>query len=111
MDLRVFKTLLVGIFSDHSDGIYVAVEILYFSLFSDQGRVSPDEYVEIGCELILRLDVAGSTDPNFAQRLQIVGRRCLLGARAPRLSEQKLARSCATPFRDPRRLFTATASF
>jgi hypothetical protein len=44
-------------------------------LFSDQGRVSP----EIGCELMLRLDVAGSPDPNFAQRLQIVGRRCLLG--------------------------------
>jgi hypothetical protein len=73
-----FKTLLVRI-SEHSDGIYVAVEILYMSLFSDQGRVSPDEYVEIGCELMLRLDVAGSTDPNFAQRLQIVGRRCLLG--------------------------------
>jgi hypothetical protein len=75
-----FKTLLLRI-SDHSDGIYVAVEILYMRLLSDQGRVSPDEYVEIGCELMLRLDVAGSTDPNFAQRLQIVGRRCLLGGK------------------------------
>src|ERR1700721_3885484 len=28
---------------------------------------------------MLRLDVAGSTDSNFAQRLQIVGRHCLLG--------------------------------
>lgn len=73
-----FKTLLLRI-SDRSDGIYVAVEILYMSLFSDRGRVSPEEYVEIGCELMLRLDAAGSTDPNFAQRLQIVGRRCLLG--------------------------------
>jgi len=73
-----FKTLLLRI-SDHSDGIYVAVEILYMRLFSDQGRISPDEYVEIGCELMLRLDVTGSTDPNFAQRLQIVSRRCLLG--------------------------------
>jgi hypothetical protein len=35
-----FKTLLLRI-SDHSDGIYVAVEILYMRLLSDQGRVSP----------------------------------------------------------------------
>ena len=72
------KTLLVKI-SDHNKGIYVAVEILYMRLLSDHGGISPDEYVEIGCKLMLRLDVTGSTDPNFAQRLQIVGRNCLLG--------------------------------
>ncbi|HEY6764671.1 MAG TPA: hypothetical protein VI386_07860 [Candidatus Sulfotelmatobacter sp.] len=73
-----FKTLLQKI-SDHSDGIYVAVEILYMRLFSDRVGISPDEFVEIGCELMLRLDVTVGADPNFAQRLQIVGRRCLLG--------------------------------
>ncbi|MGO8910191.1 MAG: hypothetical protein ACLQDM_12855 [Bradyrhizobium sp.] len=72
------KTLLLRI-SDHRDGIYVAVEILYMRLFSDQGGISSDEFVEIGCELMLRLDVTRNTDPNFAQRLQIVGRHCLLG--------------------------------
>lgn len=73
-----FKTLLSRI-SDHSDGIYVAVEILYMRLFSDRGGISPEEFVEIGCELMLRLDVTRNTDPNFGQRLQIVGRNCLLG--------------------------------
>ncbi len=73
-----FKTLLLRI-SDQSDGIHVAVEILYMRLFSSQGGVSPDEFVEIGCMLMLRLDVTEGTDPNFAQRLQIIGRRCLLG--------------------------------
>ncbi len=72
------KTLLLKI-SDHNEGIYVAVEILYMKLLSAQGNVSSDEFVEIGCALMLRLDMTSSMDPNFAQRLQIVGRQCLLG--------------------------------
>ncbi len=73
-----FRTLLSRI-SDHSDGIYVAVEILYMRLFSDRGSISPEDFVGIGCELMRRLPVTRTTDPNFAQRLQIVGRHCLLG--------------------------------
>ncbi len=72
------KTLLLRI-SDHDQGIYVAIEILYMRLFSAGGRVSPNEFVEIGCELVRRLDISANTGPNFAYRLQIIGRHCLTG--------------------------------
>jgi hypothetical protein len=65
--------------SDHNEGIHVAVEILYMRLFSDQGRISPNEFIEIGCELMRRLNITADTGPNFAQRLQIIGKRCLIG--------------------------------
>jgi hypothetical protein len=60
--------------SDHNEGIHVAVEILYMRLFSDQGRISPNEFIEIGCELMRRLNITADTGPNFAQRLQIIGK-------------------------------------
>jgi hypothetical protein len=72
------KTLLLRI-SDHDEGIYVAVEILYMRLFSDGVSVSPKEFVEIGCELMRRLNITRDTGPNFAQRLQIIGKHCLIG--------------------------------
>jgi len=72
------KTLLLRI-SDHDEGVYVAVEILYMRLLSDGGRVSPNEFIDIGCELIGRLNITVDTGPNFAQRLQIIGRQCLIG--------------------------------
>jgi hypothetical protein len=73
-----FKTLLLRI-SEHNEGIYVAVEILYMRLLSDRDGISPDEFVEIGCGLMRRLDVTAASDPNFAHRLQIIGKRCLIG--------------------------------
>jgi Biotin-lipoyl like len=72
------KTLLLRI-SDHDEGIYVAVEILYMGLFSGGVSVSPKEFVEIGCELMRRLNITRDTGPNFAQRLQIIGKHCLIG--------------------------------
>jgi hypothetical protein len=56
-----------------------AIEILYMRLSSGQGRLSPDEFVEIGCELMRRLNAKGGTDSNLAYRLQIIGTHCLLG--------------------------------
>lgn len=73
-----FNTLLLRI-SDHPDGVAIAMEILFMRLSFNRDRSSPDELVEIGCELMRRLKVTGGTDSNLAYRLQIVGRYCLLG--------------------------------
>jgi hypothetical protein len=72
------KRLLLKI-SDQNDGIYVADEIFYMTLLSEHSRVSRGEFVEIGCELMRRLDITADTGPNFAHRLQIIGRHCLIG--------------------------------
>ena len=73
-----FNKLLLRI-SDHPDGVAVAMEILFMRLSFNRDRSSPDELVEIGCELMRRLKVTGGIGSNFAYRLQIVGRHCLLG--------------------------------
>ena len=65
--------------SDRDDGVDIAIEILIMRLSFGRESSTPDELVEIGCELFRRLRVTGSTDSNLAYRLQIVGRNCLLG--------------------------------
>ena len=73
-----FNELLLRI-SDRDDGVDIAIEILIMRLSFGRESSTPDELVEIGCELFRRLRVTGSTDSNLAYRLQIVGRNCLLG--------------------------------
>jgi len=73
-----FNKLLLRI-SDPPDGVAIAMEILFMRLSFNRDRSSPDELVEIGCELMRRLEVTGGTDSSLAYRLQIVGRHCLLG--------------------------------
>lgn len=72
------KELLLRI-SGHAEGLEVAIEILYMRLSSGHGRLSPDEFVDVGCELMRRLNATGGTDPNLAYRLQVIGTHCLLG--------------------------------
>jgi hypothetical protein len=74
------KELLLRI-SGHTEGLDVAIEILYMRLSSGQGRLSPDEFVDVGCELMRRLNATGGTDSNLAYRLQIIGTHCLLGSK------------------------------
>ena len=71
-----FNQLLLRI-SDHPEGIDVAMEILWLSV--DRGNSSPDELIDIGCDLFRRLKVTEGTDSNLSYRLQIIGRHCLLG--------------------------------
>lgn len=73
-----FNELLLRI-SDRYDGVDIAIEILLMRLSFGRESSTPDELVEIGCELFRRLKLTGSTDSNLAYRLQIVGRNCLLG--------------------------------
>jgi hypothetical protein len=73
-----FNELLLRI-SDRDDGVDIAIEILIMRLSFGRESSTPDELVEIGCELFRRLRVTGSTNSNLAYRLQIVARNCLLG--------------------------------
>jgi hypothetical protein len=59
------KELLLRI-SGHTEGLDVAIEILYMRLSSGQGRLCPDEFVDIGCELMRRLNATGGKDSNLA---------------------------------------------
>lgn len=71
-----FNELLLRI-SHHIDGVDVAMDILWISLNRD--RSSPDEVVEIGCELVRRLNVTTETNSNLSYRLEMVGKHCLIG--------------------------------
>jgi hypothetical protein len=73
-----FNNLLLRI-SDRPQGVDVAMEILFMRLSFNREGSSPDELVEIGCELLRRLKVTGGIDSNLAYKLQIVGRHCLTG--------------------------------
>jgi hypothetical protein len=90
-----FNKLLLRI-SDRPEGVDVAIEILVMRLSFDQESSSLDELVEIGCELMRRLRVTGSTDSNLAYRLQIVGKHCLLGDKGA-----ETVREVCTKLRDP----------
>lgn len=63
-----FKRLLLRI-SDHPDGVAIAMGIFGMRLSFNRDGSSPDELVEIGCELMRRLKVTGGTDSNFAYEL------------------------------------------
>jgi len=73
-----FNKLLLKI-SDRPEGVDVAMEILFMRLSFNRESSSPEELVEIGCELLRRLRVTRGIGSNFAYRLQIVGKHCLLG--------------------------------
>ncbi len=78
LDGSEFNKLLLSI-SKRVNGVDVALQILMMRLSFNRDRSSPDELVEIGCDLVLRLNVIDGIDPNFAYRLQIVARECLVG--------------------------------
>jgi hypothetical protein len=73
-----FNELLLKI-SDRPGGADVAIEILFMRISFNRESSSPEELVEIGCELICRIKVNGGTNPEFGYRLQLIGKHCLLG--------------------------------
>jgi hypothetical protein len=73
-----FNQLLLRI-SDHPEGVDIAMEILVMRLSFERERSSSEELVEIGCELMRRLNVIRAPNSNSEYHLQIIGGHCLLG--------------------------------
>lgn len=104
-----FNELLLRI-SDRDDGVDIAIEILIMRLSFGRESSTPDELVEIGCELFRRLRVTGSTDSNLAYGCRSSEETAYSEKRVLRLFA-RFATICAMPFRDPRHLRTGTVNF
>jgi hypothetical protein len=73
-----FNELLLSI-SDCADGADIAIGILSMRLSFSRAQSSPEELITIGCELLRRRPLAGTTSTSLTHNLQLVGRHCLVG--------------------------------
>lgn len=72
-----FNKLLLKI-SDREGGTDIAIDILSMRLSFSRDRSSPEELIEVGCELLRRLRRTGNMGPGLTHRLQMVGKYCLV---------------------------------
>jgi hypothetical protein len=80
---RLSQSELLLRISDHIGGVYVAMEILVMRLSFDQEHTSPDELVEIGCELMRRLKVNGAQIPTSHTGCRLSENPAYSGTRVP----------------------------